>query len=122
MRAHSTLSPELVAAYRFFQVNRSCYAVGYHAAGALELAKAEAAGRDKLAFSWLNSDLPWDGDYAEPDPEKYQAVDCIAYASCPCCGKSLEIVASLGSVYLKRWNEDPMRRVVEAELAIEALS
>lgn len=78
---------------------------------AWELVKAERAGCDAgLTFEWEHEWEQWDGDCPAP----------VYLMCCLCRDASGVVVASLGMVGVNSL-DDPYLRVVEAELASEAL-
>lgn len=101
----------LLQAFRFFSAN-ACYIVGENARGALALARAEAhAQANDWYYEWVydvDADLSW--------LEEGQTVDEVL----GCILKD-----SQGNVYGSLWGiTDPdrdYRRVIEAELALDAL-
>lgn len=105
------VDPKLKRAYAFFKENAG-YVVGRSAEGALALARAEA----------IASSLGWDVDWEE-DPEEYQMGDAEEEPPNEVYNAMLrdedgKVIGSLGGI------GDPSRsyqRVVEAELALEAL-
>jgi len=110
-------SPEV----KFFFENAG-YRVGTRYEDAVELANAEAWVRtQRHTFKWTPADSEWDGD--EPLPEGCIYEDClltIRFKACPCCGSSGKHTESLGSIAYMPGSA--YRRVVEAELASQAMS
>jgi len=85
----------------------------------LELAEAEANAR-RLGYSF-----DWDVDDARGSLEWTKARPAWATWGCRCFDSDGKVVASLGAVDFGRDGEpwgNPYRRVVEAELAVEALA
>lgn len=127
LRAH------LVERFRFFLANAG-YVVGRRAQGALELARAEARAEDEgLSFVWeADEDGYWsavhDGDIKSGGNDEMLWCRCVL--PCAICARHAgtndpdkcphaQILASLYSII----NPDrDYRRVVEAELALEALA
>lgn len=109
------VSKELRAAWKFFH-EWAGYCVGRRAAGALALARAEAQGREcGLSFEWVDDgeSLPSDGLCTCGCGNKIETCE-----GCICRDESGNVVASLWSI----WDAGcEYRRVVEAELASEAL-
>jgi hypothetical protein len=105
-------SPDLVERWRFFHQHAG-YSVGNSAICAFKLAKAEIDAEGVLSFVWEPDDRQWDGD--GPTPETVEC--CLVYApEADISGPPLASLSGIG---------DPSpeyRRVVEAELAIEALA
>lgn len=96
------------SAEAFFYLH-SGYVVGKRREGAEELAHAEAvAGREGWKCGWEHDDLPWDGDCEAPS----EILCAVLYDAAG------NILASLGGIGDP---SDDYRRVVAAELAIEAL-
>jgi hypothetical protein len=115
------VDPDLYRRYRFFHENAG-YIVGMRAVCALRLARAEqAAKRRGLEVIWENEMLPWDGDCPPP---KVHAMASVYHPDRPeHCERShphYYVLAHLGSIGLDSWR-DEYKRVVEAELFIEAL-
>ena len=107
----------IFAAYKFFKANAGWATPPGRAACALALARAEADAADHdVTFVWED-----DSDAYFCDPEGYEGAEeilsCMAFQPCECCGKPDEVVASLGGIADPN---DDYRRVVEAELALEA--
>ena len=109
------------AAYRFFK-EEAGYCVGQRALGAYKLAKAEQeAKRLGLVASWRpddDADLSWmdDSERAQSHDVEY----CTLYKPCDCGHENHhEAVASLSGIVDADRN---YRRVVEAELALEAIA
>jgi hypothetical protein len=105
------LTKDLQSRYRFFK-ERAGYRVGFRAAGALELARAEVkAERYGFTFDWSDDDQlaeAFDGkEYRE-----YPAEICV-------CEDRGEVLASLCGIIEASCE---YRRVVEAELALEAFA
>lgn len=93
--------------------------MGYGAGQALEMARAEAEAREAgLHFEWADDPVGW-GDvesdlrmgYIDQAPER---VECAA-----CLSEDGECLASLCGI---EDADDDYRRVIEAELAMEALA
>lgn len=80
--------------------------------GARELATAEQAAQDRWEYEWQDECEEWDGDAPAP---RY-LLWCRLYDP----QRPRVTLASLGMIGLNDLN-DPYRRVVEAELALEAL-
>ena len=86
---------------------------------ARELARAETRAKEMgLVFSWEPEEFPWDGDVPLAPTDRLEWVACYAFAQEDSRGRCL---ASLGMVATTSYH-DPYRRVVEAELAEEALA
>ena len=112
--------------YRFFH-ELAGYVVGQSAVCALALARAEeTAERRGLMVLWEDEDEPWDSDCPEPTYVMWAGVywreddDQGRYQGRYRARRSPPL-ASVGMVGFNTWN-DPYRRVVEAELFMEALS
>ena len=104
---------ELAARFRFFHEHAG-YIVGRRAVAAISLARAEIqARREGISFEWEDELEPWDAD-PECGPAPTYVLCCLARDA------SGQVVASLGMVGVNRLS-DPYLRVVEAELALEAL-
>lgn len=105
--AHTKLSPDLIAAFRWFKAN-ACQ----QSQTALMLAKAEQwAEQQGVTFHWQGDDEPWDPGDTDYTPT--EVLGCIARSA------DGEVLASLWGI------ADPDRnygRVIEAELASEAFS
>lgn len=124
------ITNELRRAFRFFHVNAG-YCVGFRATGALALARAEQWAREKdLEYVWqCDPDCTADDFEFESDKRhvrEHGAVGCILYRPCPDHGidcKHAEVLGSLWGVTesLNNRDRDNYRRVVEAELAAEAI-
>jgi len=114
------MNATLVDAYRFFREHAG-YVVGESARCALALARAEASARDAgLRFEWEDEEESYQDVYGEPLPDD---VDGPFFVACYFPGEK-HPRASLGCVTLavaRPWSRDPYTRVVEAELASEAL-
>lgn len=101
----------LESRYRFFRAHAG-YRVGFSAADAMTLARAEQAAEDLgLTIEWDDEDMPWDGDCPAPT---IHVMACVRHP------RSGHVIASLGSIGLESWR-DPYVRVVSAELFSEAL-
>lgn len=103
------VDPKLKKAYEFFRKHAG-YVVGKSAAGALALARAEAAA---CALGW---EVEWEHDGFEWDGEGDAPEEVLAAVLKDEDGNVLEVLGGIG---------DPDRnyaRVVEAELALEALA
>lgn len=103
------IDPKLKKAYEFFKANAGGR-VGHSAEDCLALARAEAVASSLgWAAEWEHDDHPWDSD---DDYEPAEVLGCVL--------KDME-----GKVLGSLWGiGDPTRkymRVVEAELALEAL-
>lgn len=106
----SRVDPKLKKAYEFFKKHAGGRQ-GHNAADCLALARAEAAA-EALGWDseWENDDLPWESD---DDYEPSEVLGCVLKDA------DGEVLESLWAI------ADPTReyaRVVEAELALEALS
>jgi hypothetical protein len=107
----------LLNSYRFFREHAG-YIVGHSAESALSLARAEllAASRG-MRFEWSAEDWPettaTDEQIARIDAGETVYLYCLARLDG-------EIVGSLGGIEVYN-SGDPYCRVVEAELALEAL-
>lgn len=96
------------AAFRFFFANAG-YILGRRAVCAHQLLKAEQwAKENDVTFTWSY-------DY---DSEENGAEVCTAEKDCPLCGEP-QVVASLCDI---QGADTDYRRVVEAELALEAVN
>jgi hypothetical protein len=108
------MSPAMLAAWRFFM------AQGSGAASALHLARAEARADDAgLIFRWEADDLAYD---TFVDHDEWCRKDCGKDHEVLWCAVSdggSETLASLGSIIDASRD---YRRVIEAELASEALA
>ena len=122
-----SIRTELISAYRFFREHAG-YRVGHSAETAMALARAELRARDlSLIFMWEDESEPWDGDVPLAPTDLLEWAACYepkegrdysrGYFDRKDCGR---ILASLGMVATTGYS-DPYRRVVEAELASEAL-
>jgi hypothetical protein len=105
-------APRLLSAFRFFRENAG-YCVGQAALGAWSLTKAEQyARRNDWEFSWeedFEPDLSWMDD--EESAQYHEVYGCV------CRDVDGNVLADLWGIV------DPdssYRRVVEAELALEA--
>lgn len=117
-------------AYLFFKENAG-YIVGKRAQGALAMAKAERWAKEEcLEFIWETDpfsspdDFEFEADKAHV--REHDAVGCILFRPCPEHGvdcKHAEHLASLWGITesLNNRERDNYRRVVEAELALEAM-
>lgn len=104
------MSTSFREAFLFFHEN----AGGYVAADTIILARAEARAKELgLVFVWEDEQEPWDGDVP------LAPTDLLEWVACYVPGRQ-EPIASLGMVATSGYS-DPYRRVVEAELAAEAL-
>ncbi len=89
---------------------------------AMEAAEQEGKARG-IEFNWMNDDMACSGcdcgdsDCACGNGTPHETLVCVAYAKCQCCGLKVAR-ASLGGIC---GATDEYRRVVEAELAMEAL-
>lgn len=109
---------QLRSAWRFFQQHAGYSVPPGRAMCALSLARAERAGKEAgLTFVWDhdgNDSSEW-----SDDPEPWLTWECLCYDA------NEDVVASLCGIDFGRdgtpWN-DPYKRVVEAELASEALA
>lgn len=130
MNTQSEVSQDraLIRAYQFF-FKHAGYVVGRRAEGALDMACAERAARDAgIVFVWAPDDDA-DASFVETwDPKQqkewhaseHYAEWCRVVRPCPEHGadcRHAETLASLSGI----WDADATyRRVVEAELALEA--
>ena len=99
--------------------------------GARALAAAERKARDAdISFKWSIDPDCTSAEFCAPSEDgghnkaPWQTWQCVAYQSMDCVQSSARIVASLYGIDFGRNGEpwgDPHRRVVEAELALEAL-
>ena len=118
MRPNEDLLTVDPRAYLFFKENAG-YIVGERAKGALRLAKAEQKVRwndDDYRFRWENDD---DADYSwlpEDDTSDHVVESCVLERKCEKCGQ-WEHVESLWGIFDA---DDNYRRVIEAELALQA--
>lgn len=117
---------EIKDAFRFFHANAGCV-VGRRAVGALELARAETRAKEMgLVFSWEPEEFPWDGDVPLAPTDLLEFVACCRWEETfphltgNARSEHRRTLASLGMVATTSYH-DPYRRVVEAELAREAL-
>lgn len=122
----SNMSRALLASWRFFRAQGGGI-VGENALGALQLARAEveAAARG-LVFVWEEDGDDYDYDYDFSDHDHWCRKDCGIDHEVLICAvftaddtRRRHCLASLG------WIVDPSReyrRVIEAELALEALA
>lgn len=114
------MNPEIISAYQFFRKHAG-YVVGENAKGALQLAKAEAAFREAGGtFEWTFDDDA-DCSFVDTWPEKerqlwYRENHCIE--GCIALFPNNKRAASLWGIIDA---DDNYRRVVQAELAMEAL-
>lgn len=113
------MNASTIRQFRFFQEHAG-YIVGARALCAFNLAKAsERAASDGMAFRWEVDQEIDSSDFSDETPA-WELWTCVAYMDDErgdaCC------VASLCGIDFGRdgnpWN-DPYRRVVEAELALE---
>ena len=104
------IDSRLRAAWRFFKEHAGYCTPPGQAACALDLARAERVAKDEgCTWEWVPDDQPWDSD---DDYEPDEVLGCILR------DESGSVLASLWGI------GDPSaeyRRVVEAELAQEAL-
>jgi hypothetical protein len=85
--------------------------------GARELARAEKASKDRGWWvEWRQDDMPFDDDVHDPNEYGYIAV---LFCTVPFSG-GREPLDSLGAIDAE--DGDPYRRVVAAQLALEALT
>ena len=115
--------------FRFF-FEHAGYVVGERAIGALALARAEAkAKQDGVHFDWqedcdvdLGDHEVWCSDERANRQHDHEVLYCVAYKDCYCKNAAhkphRDIVASLSGIIDPDRN---YRRIVEAELALEAL-
>jgi hypothetical protein len=107
----------------------------------MNLARAEKRAKDLgLKVTWVDEELPWDGDCEAPaiyvqgtvlHPDHADAADADTRATSirfpfwdrkdGTRGRDRAVLASLGGVGFDSWS-DPYVRVVEAELLSEALA
>jgi hypothetical protein len=100
-------------AIEFFAENAGYCTPPGRMACAKELAEAEHIARaNHWDYTWEDDDLPWDGD--APAPEYVQG--CVLRDR---CGGT--VLASLWGIGINDWS-DPYIRVVEAELAAQAVA
>lgn len=105
------IDQQLRAAWRFFHDQAGYSVPPGRAACALELARAEQQGQEEgLTFEWMSDYEAWDGDVPEPDH----------LLSCLCRGSDGLVLTSLCGIGVNSL-DDPYLRVVQAELAMEAL-
>lgn len=109
------LPPErqrLADAFRFFHEHAG-YVVGESAVCAIALARAEQFAREHdLTYAWEPESEPWDGCVP------LAPTDCLDWVACR--DGNGEVLASVGMVATTGYS-DPYRRVLEAELALEAM-
>ena len=113
----------LYDAARFF-FKHAGYCVGRRMVGAMALARAEQRAKEEgLVFSWEAECEPWDGDIPLAPTDLLEWVGCWRYTLGPgqMQAKDGRCLASLGMVATTGYN-DIYRRVLEAELASEALA
>jgi hypothetical protein len=115
------LSNTLIRSYRFMFENAG-YVVGERAKCALALARAEQwmSERDddeyRIRWDWDDDvDLSWMDEKERAKP--HECTYCVIEQRCECCGRWRCIVALNGIVDA----DDKYKRVVEAELATEAM-
>ena len=108
------------AVFNFFRDNAG-YCVGHKAEGALALAKAEQEAKERgLRFLWEadnDADMSFVDTWSEKDREAFWKEDHFA-EWCRVEDASGEMLATLGGIIDADSN---YRRVIEAELALEAL-
>jgi hypothetical protein len=107
-----SIDRNLVNRYRFFREHGGYCTPPGPVACALELARAERAA-DALGWrvEWRDDDLPWDGDGPAP---RYLYAAIL-------CDDTGAVLESLGAIGVNDPG-DPYLRVVEAELASEAIA
>lgn len=107
-----------IEAYRFFREHAG-YIVGRSAECAYHLAQAEAEGkRLGFEFTWEEEQEPWDGE--EPLSDDCELLWCgLTYKGEPMCG--LGMIAVRSPSFIQGRPHDPYIRVVQAQLAQEAL-
>lgn len=104
-------SPEIREAWKFFHEHAGHADPPGRAACALELAKAEKLAKARgYEIRWQDDPEPWDGDADMPVPEKVETAFLVNDE-----GEVLESLSSIGDA------DDNYRRVVGAELALQAL-
>lgn len=118
------MDAELRDRFRFMRDNAG-YRVGRRAAGALELARAEAAlegsedHRVRFVVDDENPVTAWDDDPAMiiAAAEEFGVWGAIAERRCSCCGEWRDVGSLWGII-----GDADYRRVVAAEMAAEYLS
>ena len=123
------MTPTLRAAIQFF-AEHACYCTPPgRMACAKSLAIAEQRAKEMgLTFVWEPECEPWDGEYPLAPTDLlewvacYQRTEVCAHSDSGMCDrpKCARMLASLGMVATTGYS-DPYRRVIEAELASEAL-
>ena len=105
-------------AFRFFHENAG-YVVGQRAIGAAALARAEEKAADAgITFRWEHDhdpDISWMSETEKK--QDHEILGCMAMSVCGECGQRKQLASLWGIV-------DPSneyRRVIEAELALEAI-
>ena len=100
------------------------YRVGYHAIDALALARAEQyADNNDWVYEWEDdtcADLSW-WDEDKPIPDNLRVDICVLWDICPECSAKTTPLASLGGISYYDYDDD-YPRLIEAELALEAIT
>jgi hypothetical protein len=111
---------ELRKAFRFFFENAG-YCVGRRAEGALQLARAERWAREEGAeVAWVDDNEVWDGDCPAPD----MVLGCtlkVGDEEVSLWGIGLNHAYRKDMILHRGLLVTPYQRVVEAELALEAM-
>lgn len=109
-------------AYRFFRQHAG-YIVGESAKGALALARAEKhAGDEGLQHVWVEDpdpDLSWMDEHERA--QEHEVLGCILYRPCSEHGVDCKHAEPLASLWGIVDADREYRRVIEAELSLEAL-
>lgn len=112
------MKTSLKRAFEFFRENAGYCTPPGKLACALELARAEAWAREEgIDFDWETDQEPVDYQDAKGNWKQEEGEICSAYRPCGECGER-RVVASLGGI---AGATPEYRRVVEAELAMEAM-
>jgi hypothetical protein len=112
----------MLARVRFFS-EHCFYAVGYRMSTAVALARAEERANELgLVFVWEPEEEAWDGDVPLAPTDLLEWAACYEADGIDRHGQPIRRpLSSLGMVTTTSYS-DPYRRVVEAELALEALA
>ena len=113
----------MLARVRFFSEHADCYADGYRMSTAVALARAEERANELgLVFGWEPEEEAWVGDVPLAPTDLLEWVACYEADGVDRHGQPIRRpLSSLGMVATTGYS-DPYRRVVEAELALDALA